>query len=67
MPSCASCRASIPENQGSTVCSMCYGDPDHGRDGYYRASMEEAQAQAEQEYYEQMQAEERFPCDSGPA
>lgn len=35
MPNCISCGAWIPEGQGSS-CSMCYGDVDHGSDGYYR-------------------------------
>jgi hypothetical protein len=29
------CGSWIPENQGSKTCSMCYGDPSHGKDGYY--------------------------------
>ena len=33
MGSCSSCGISIPE--GQSVCSMCYGDPAYGRDGYY--------------------------------
>ena len=40
MPSCSSCGLPIPEGQGSS-CSMCYGDIDHGRDGYYREWAEE--------------------------
>ncbi len=32
---CTSCGLPIPEGQGNS-CSMCYGDIDHGRDGYYR-------------------------------
>jgi len=40
MPYCSSCGSPIPEGQGSS-CSMCYGDVDHGRDGYYRRMMEE--------------------------
>jgi len=36
MAKCVSCGSPIPENQGSKVCSMCYGDPCHGRDGYYQ-------------------------------
>jgi hypothetical protein len=34
MANCSSCGESIPEGQGSS-CSMCYGDPAYGRDGYY--------------------------------
>lgn len=33
---CTSCGAPIPSGQGRS-CSMCYGDIDHGSDGYYRA------------------------------
>lgn len=59
---CTSCGASIPEGQGKS-CSMCYGDIDHGRDGYYREWMEqqwwqEQDQQREQEQDEQRQQEE---------
>jgi len=30
---CRSCGVSIPENQ--ILCSLCYGDPYYGQDGYY--------------------------------
>ena len=30
---CGSCGISIPS--GQNYCSMCYGDPAYGRDGYY--------------------------------
>jgi hypothetical protein len=33
---CVDCGSSIPDNQGARTCSMCYGDPNHGKDGYYR-------------------------------
>lgn len=42
MPSCTSCGSYIPEGQGKS-CSMCYGDIDHGTDGYYRAELERAE------------------------
>jgi len=54
MPNCTSCGSSIPEGQGKS-CSMCYGDIDYGKDGYYRAEMERAeqeQRDIEQDYYE---------------
>lgn len=63
MPNCTSCGSSIPEGQGSS-CSMCYGDPDHGRDGYYAkwlqdqyedALAKEQQRQAEIADYERNQ------------
>lgn len=40
MNSCTCCGSSIPSDQGSKTCSMCYGDPDHGKDGYYREMLE---------------------------
>lgn len=36
---CTQCGSPIPDEQ--RTCSMCYGDIDHGRDGYYRAWAEE--------------------------
>ena len=40
----------IPDGQGRS-CSMCYGDIDYGRDGYYRewAEAEERRHEAESE------------------
>lgn len=52
---CTSCGSPIPEGQGKS-CSMCYGDPDHGRDGYYQAFLDE-QAQREQEAQAERQQE----------
>ena len=40
MKHCVMCGSPIPDNQGSNTCSMCYGDIDHGKDGYYREWME---------------------------
>ena len=34
MASCMSCGSWIPD--GQRTCSMCYGDPGHGTDGYYQ-------------------------------
>lgn len=57
MPNCSSCGLSIPEGQGSS-CSMCYGDIDHGTDGYYRREMErEEQRQQERQQQERQQEE----------
>ena len=47
MPYCTSCGSYIPEGQGSS-CSMCYGDIEYGKDGYYRERAER-QRQDEQE------------------
>jgi hypothetical protein len=42
------CAAPIPQDQGSNSCSMCYGDIEHGKDGYYRQ-------QLEREYQQQLE------------
>lgn len=55
MPYCTSCGSLIPEGQGKS-CSMCYGDIDHGKDGYYR---EWAERQQEDDNQEIQPAEER--------
>ena len=46
MPYCTSCGSQIPDGQGQS-CSMCYGDIDYGRDGYYRAWAEDMYRQEE--------------------
>lgn len=48
MANCSSCGSEIPDDQGSS-CSMCYGDPDYGSDGYYRAYLEEQERQAQEQ------------------
>ena len=50
MNTCKSCGIPIPE--GQRFCSMCYGDPYYGKDGYYLQMLEydlEQQRQQEQE------------------
>jgi hypothetical protein len=58
MPYCTSCGQPIPEGQGRS-CSMCYGDPDHGRDGYYRKFLEDAAEAAAWERAQEEQEEEQ--------
>lgn len=53
MPDCTSCGSPIPEGQGKS-CSMCFGDIDYGRDGYYR---EWAERQIEEQPRPQDQAD----------
>lgn len=51
MANCSSCGISIPDGQGD-VCSMCYGDPYYGSDGYYLEylnQLEEANNQAQEQ------------------
>lgn len=45
MTHCTSCGLPIPEGQGNS-CSMCYGDPYYGEDGYYLQYLEEQERQA---------------------
>ena len=40
MANCVNCGSYIPEDQGSKTCSMCYGDPGHGKDNYYNEYLE---------------------------
>lgn len=57
MPNCTSCGSPIPEGQGES-CSMCYGDPYYGRDGYMLEAMEaDFQRQQDREQAEQQQRE----------
>lgn len=59
MEFCKQCRAPIPS--GQRFCSMCYGDPHYGRDGYYLAQLErDALLQQERE-----QEEEQWERDYG--
>lgn len=58
MANCSSCGSNIPE--GQEVCSMCYGDPYYGRDGYYLRELERAaEAEEYQRMLERQQEEER--------
>ncbi len=53
MPNCTSCGSPIPEGQRKS-CSMCYGDIDYGRDGYYRDWAEQQeQTDIERQYNEE--------------
>lgn len=57
MANCTSCGSWIPDGQGKS-CSMCYGDPDHGRDGYYRGELERAERRAQEEREQEQQYDE---------
>lgn len=52
MANCTSCGSEIPSGQGKS-CSMCYGDPQHGSDGYYQAYIEEQERQAQEQQREE--------------
>ena len=47
MSYCVQCGSPIPD--GQRTCSMCYGDIDHGSDGYYREWAEQREREWEQE------------------
>jgi len=56
------CGVPIPE--GQRVCSMCYGDPEFGRDGYYREWLEEQERQErEKQEHEKWRALEQYEKD----
>ena len=64
MPNCVMCGDVVPE--GQNICSMCYGDIDYGRDGYYRemenaweqSAMADQERDWEEKQYEKAQREE---------
>lgn len=57
MANCVQCGLPVPE--GQNVCSMCYGDPYYGSDGYYLEWLREQDRQAAEEAaWEQAMAEE---------
>ena len=45
---CVNCGAPIPDEQ--RVCSMCYGDPDYGKDRYYENYRKEWERQQEDDH-----------------
>ena len=51
MATCKSCGSSVPE--GQNFCSMCYGDPSYGRDGYYEEYIRRMQKDDETEHEQQ--------------
>ena len=44
---CVMCGSPIPD--GQNCCSMCYGDPGYGRDGYYQEWLEERECECVEE------------------
>ena len=60
MKYCSSCGRPIPDGQGKS-CSMCYGDVDYGRDGYYRQWLEEQEQRREAEREEERRQLEQQP------
>lgn len=52
MSNCSMCGAGIPDHQ--RVCSMCYGDPAFGSDGYYQRWLDE-QEQRERQREEEVE------------
>lgn len=54
MDCCSSCGSPVPD--GQSICSMCYGDPYYGNDGYYLEYLRNQ----EQYYMEQKELEEKY-------
>ena len=64
MAYCSMCGIRIPD--GQETCSMCYGDPGHGSDGYYQAWLDEQQRkQAEEQELERNQEREQEEVSNG--
>ena len=55
MSHCECCGLSVPD--GQHICSMCYGDPAYGNDGYYAAWMQEQAMLAEQKRIQENMAQ----------
>jgi len=52
---CVDCG--LPVGDGQRTCSMCYGDPGHGTDGYYQRwldEQDELEAAVEADYQRQV-------------
>jgi len=64
MANCTSCGSPIPDGQGSS-CSMCYGDINHGSDGYYRDWAEEQERKERERVLEDQRWEETMHATYG--
>lgn len=51
MASCVMCGSPIPD--GQRTCSMCYGDPNHGKDNYYNDWLEQQHRHEQEKQQEQ--------------
>ena len=49
MNNCSQCGSQVPD--GQSICSICYGDMDYGRDGYYRQQMERDEYEEAEWYF----------------
>jgi len=56
MPVCVCCGS--PVSKGQRICSMCYGDIDYGKDGYYRRWAEQQEQRMEEKRMEEKRMEE---------
>lgn len=57
MGNCVMCGEPVPD--GQNVCSMCYGDPGYGNDGYYQDWLDARERRAaEDAAYERQLAEQ---------
>lgn len=61
MSTCTSCGATVPD--GQNLCSMCYGDPEYGNDGYYKKWLDDMVMQAAYEEDEYAEYNKNLPAD----
>ena len=54
---CVCCGIAIPDNQ--KICSMCYGDPHYGNDGYYQQWLDEDRQRKQMDRLEEESEVER--------
>lgn len=64
MSHCVDCGLPVPD--GQHTCSMCYGDPYHGRDGYYMEWLERRRMGAEDQPDPDME-DEAIPLGERPS
>ena len=60
---CVCCGVPLPESHRYRTCSVCYGDPDWGTDGYLREMMETDQRLAAEEEWAAQEREETDATD----
>ncbi len=58
MNACTMCGSVVPD--GQEVCSMCYGDPSYGSDGYYQNYLDGQEKKARRKEQEIERAEDDY-------
>jgi len=60
---CVSCGSPLPDSHRHRTCSMCYGDPNWGTDGYYRDWLEHQREEQIMKDARRQDEAERYPYD----